>query len=108
MNGASCIDGVNSYSCSCTDGYVGSTCETGKLPFCFNVAFPCCIQLGRLLYRKITTPSYVIVLTRINKIAIQDKGPVASEERFTVCNLLRYVSTFCNHINFGSIYTIRR
>ena len=30
MNGASCIDGVNSYSCNCVDGYVGRTCETGR------------------------------------------------------------------------------
>ncbi|KAI0240282.1 hypothetical protein LSAT2_009044, partial [Lamellibrachia satsuma] len=29
MNGALCIDGVNSYSCNCTDGYFGSTCEMG-------------------------------------------------------------------------------
>ena len=37
MNSASCIDGVNSYSCNCVDGYVGSTCETGRF-LLFSVA----------------------------------------------------------------------
>ena len=30
MNGASCQDGMGSYSCSCKDGFFGSHCETGK------------------------------------------------------------------------------
>ncbi|XP_067041983.1 uncharacterized protein [Acropora muricata] len=27
-NGASCIDGINSYSCNCSAGFIGSNCET--------------------------------------------------------------------------------
>ena len=30
MNGATCIDEINSYSCNCSDDYVGSRCETGR------------------------------------------------------------------------------
>ena len=26
-----CVDAVNSYSCTCDDGYTGTNCETGKL-----------------------------------------------------------------------------
>ena len=29
-NGASCVDGVNSYACSCVAGYTGDRCQTGK------------------------------------------------------------------------------
>lgn len=29
-NGASCVDGVNNYSCSCVAGYTGDRCQTGK------------------------------------------------------------------------------
>ena len=28
-NGASCIDGINVYSCNCTAGFTGAYCETG-------------------------------------------------------------------------------
>ena len=28
-NGASCVDGVNSYSCNCPVGFTGTYCETG-------------------------------------------------------------------------------
>lgn len=30
-NGASCIDGVNSYSCTCMERYTGHHCEIGRL-----------------------------------------------------------------------------
>ena len=30
MNGGSCTDAVNSYTCTCLDGYEGTYCETGK------------------------------------------------------------------------------
>ena len=29
-NGASCIDGINSYSCNCSVGFTGLNCETGR------------------------------------------------------------------------------
>ena len=29
MHGATCIDGVNSYRCTCLQGYTGINCETG-------------------------------------------------------------------------------
>ena len=29
-NGGSCVDGVNSFSCSCAAGYTGNHCETGR------------------------------------------------------------------------------
>ena len=33
MNGATCIDEVNAYSCSCVAGYTGDRCETGMLEY---------------------------------------------------------------------------
>lgn len=30
QNGASCIDKVNRYTCSCVSGYMGTHCETGN------------------------------------------------------------------------------
>ena len=30
MNGATCVDGVNSYTCTCPAGYIGTMCGTGK------------------------------------------------------------------------------
>ena len=30
MNGATCHDGVDSYTCQCQSGYSGSTCDIGK------------------------------------------------------------------------------
>lgn len=33
QNGATCIDAVNAYTCSCVAGYAGDDCETGKFTF---------------------------------------------------------------------------
>jgi len=33
MNGATCKDGTDSYTCACIAGYNGTACETGKLLF---------------------------------------------------------------------------
>ena len=30
INGATCVDGVNNYTCICAAGYSGDLCETGK------------------------------------------------------------------------------
>ena len=30
LNEGTCIDGVNSYSCSCVKGFNGTNCENGK------------------------------------------------------------------------------
>ena len=30
MNGGTCTDGVNDYTCDCVTGYTGTTCETSK------------------------------------------------------------------------------
>ena len=30
LNGATCVDGVNMYTCDCVDGYTGTHCETGE------------------------------------------------------------------------------
>ncbi len=29
QNGGSCTDSLNSYTCNCVDGYIGTHCETG-------------------------------------------------------------------------------
>ena len=36
-NGGSCVDGTNSYSCSCARGYTGNRCETGKYLFLLHI-----------------------------------------------------------------------
>ena len=30
MNGGTCIDGVNNYTCICLSGYTGDTCDMGE------------------------------------------------------------------------------
>ena len=30
LNGGTCMDGVNSYTCSCTAGFTGKDCETSE------------------------------------------------------------------------------
>ena len=35
VNGASCSDEVNAFSCSCAAGYTGDRCETGLLKITF-------------------------------------------------------------------------
>ena len=30
FNGGSCIDGVNSYKCSCAPGYIGANCKKSE------------------------------------------------------------------------------
>jgi len=29
MNGATCVDNVDSFTCNCQSGYTGDTCQTG-------------------------------------------------------------------------------
>ena len=29
-NGATCVDGINEYSCTCVAGHTGTDCETGN------------------------------------------------------------------------------
>ena len=39
QNGASCVDDINSYNCTCVDGFEGSNCENGKTKeFFLNVS----------------------------------------------------------------------
>ena len=30
LNGATCEDGINQYTCDCSPGYTGTHCETGE------------------------------------------------------------------------------
>lgn len=30
LNGATCIDKLNNFTCTCTSGFAGDTCEVGK------------------------------------------------------------------------------
>ena len=30
LNGGTCVDGVNDYTCMCVDGYTGENCGVGK------------------------------------------------------------------------------
>ena len=30
LNGATCVDGTNGYTCTCVAGYTGTNCETGE------------------------------------------------------------------------------
>ena len=38
LNGATCVDGIGSYTCDCATGYTGLNCETG-LYIVFNYIY---------------------------------------------------------------------
>ena len=33
QNGATCVDGIDSYTCTCVPGFTGHDCETGNIIF---------------------------------------------------------------------------
>ena len=35
LNGGTCVDGPDSYTCNCPSGFTGSDCETSKHKICF-------------------------------------------------------------------------
>ena len=37
QNVGTCIDGVNSYTCTCNPGYTGHDCETGRITHILRV-----------------------------------------------------------------------
>ena len=37
LNGATCTNAVNRFSCSCVAGYTGYTCQSGKLMLVINI-----------------------------------------------------------------------
>ena len=40
MNGGTCHDGVNTYTCSCAAGYTGANCNTSEyIVICFVTCF---------------------------------------------------------------------
>ena len=41
QNNGTCIDGINGYSCNCTDGYDGQHCDNSK--YCMNVNTYTCV-----------------------------------------------------------------
>ena len=55
MNGATCVDHLNSYTCACMNGYTGNTCETGMYGYIGNSNGVCmcvpyvhsCVWVGR-------------------------------------------------------------
>ena len=49
LNGGTCTDAVNQYSCSCVSGYAGINCETGMF-LIVTLSWKC---LGMLLYGRI-------------------------------------------------------
>ena len=48
MNGASCMDRLNDYNCSCADGFEGENCQTSK---CFSMYIFNCSLTHRLSTR---------------------------------------------------------
>jgi len=40
QNGGACIDGINSYTCTCATGYIGTNCETGIYGVQMEVELP--------------------------------------------------------------------
>ena len=46
MNGATCTDAVNSFTCGCAEGYTGTHCETGK---CLVVCEVVCLQKAKYI-----------------------------------------------------------
>ena len=45
QNGGTCVDGVNSFTCSCDTGYEGNNCETSKLYLSLKSLFLWLIKL---------------------------------------------------------------
>ena len=52
LNGGTCIDSVNDYTCICADGYTGKTCSIGKrIDSVFQVVISIVFQFSQCIIR---------------------------------------------------------
>ena len=49
QNDATCMDGINEYSCTCASGYTGFSCETGRFIQIDKYTCETCRLLNKLL-----------------------------------------------------------
>ena len=60
MNGATCTDAVNSYTCGCVAGYTGTHCETGNFLNDFFVLTSIQVPIFTMLYKQGLNPDMPI------------------------------------------------
>ena len=57
MNGATCVDGINGYNCTCAVGYSGDMCDTGRLKYASNASLYTMSSLKSSVFIKIPNNS---------------------------------------------------
>ena len=58
QNGATCEDGVNSWSCDCVEGYIGDTCSIGTSSILCVFVFVCLFYFSFLVKNYYRKPSF--------------------------------------------------
>jgi len=86
MNGATCVDEVNGYTCACVTGYTGVNCQTGKTHHwnsgnwdvkCFTVSVNCSSSPPGSVRRKCRWDIRAIFSFRCMTAGILTEGDIA-------------------------------
>ena len=68
-NGGTCIEGTDSYSCTCADGYTGATCSDGQLE---TLILWFCVMCPVEKFTVAHCDTWVLILGHL-EISIQDE-----------------------------------
>ena len=67
MNGGACVNGTDSYSCTCADGFIGDVCQTSKffLSVCLFVCLSVCLSVCVCVCLSLCLPVSLSVLPSV-------------------------------------------
>ena len=71
-NGGTCTDGINTYTCQCSDGYTGNDCQTGteeySITFQYNQQSAIShYSIFNQLFKSVANRSFGMIFTHLSK-----------------------------------------